>query len=167
MKGDFKTRLTERLKQMTPEYNLILESFFKDTVLCGGLVLQVALDEYWETDIDLFTTKDDLKSIGDHPFRVYPRGCTMIPGVKQCYSGVLENNASMDIIHITSLADLFSGFDFDFCKIWYDGTSLHMINREAVETKSCTVNVDADHMRKPEERIKKYRQRGFKIKFLE
>lgn len=69
----------------------------------------------------------------------------------------------IDIIQITSLDDVFSGFDFDFCKVWFDGSHFHIKCPEAVLTRTCSINDDLVVLRKADVRIPKYEARGFTI----
>lgn len=71
------------------------------------------------------------------------------------------------IIHITSLNSVFKGFDFDFCKVWYDGKNFHAACPESVSTLSCVVPNSIVRRRVAHLRIPKYQSRGFSISYEE
>lgn len=156
-------KVKKRLKEITPHYQLILDVLSPNTILSGGFLLQTMIGQKWKTDVDFFTTDYNLKSIGEdwEPIS-YPLGYDVVPGVIKVYSGKL-GEVKIDIVHITNLDELFDGFDFDFCKIWCDGKDIYAINMDSVETKTCTINKESWQLRKPKERISKYRNRGFTI----
>ena len=160
---------------------LIMSVLDHNKVLCGGLVLQTILGEEWKTDIDIFTTDRVLTSIGPIPFKEMKKESEylVVPGVFKVYHGTIcgkvhdtingqTNNTvediGIDIIHISSLDDVFAGFDFDFCKVWFDGYNFHMKAPNSVLDKVCTVDEDSVTLRKAETRIPKYESRGFTIK---
>jgi hypothetical protein len=58
-------------------------------------------------------------------------------------------------------------FDISICKVIYDGNKLHILNFNELATKSGIVKYvdnDTNTIDKTNERIKKYEQRGFKLK---
>lgn len=158
-------RLYERLKELTNYHSEILSLLNKSTVLCGGLVLQVMTNKRWDTDIDIYTTDTNMTKL---PFgdwtgtRSDKQGYMVIPGILGVYTGKI-NDVSIDIIHMTSLEEVFRGFDFDFCKVWFDGKEFHAAEPESVRTQTCTISNDPVRLRKSNERIPKYESRGFTI----
>ena len=152
-----------KLRKITNLWGPITSVLNSNTVLCGGLVLQTILGENWNTDIDIFTT-EHLTSIDGLQFnRCCDDSYTIIPGVKDLYRGEFYG-VKIDIIHMTSLDDVFSGFDFDFCKVSFDGQHFHMKNPYSVLHKVCTLHESAVCLKKASERIPKYEARGFTIK---
>ena len=143
---------------------------YPQTVLCGELVLQPLVGMTWSTTVDIFTTNTSIKSL---PFGEWTRLCNeQTPGVIDVYScKVLAHWISsvdgycpqvrINIIHISSLQDLFLGFDFDFCKVWFDGNMIHVENYESVKTRSCKII----HTNKQDidSHIEKYRKLGFTV----
>lgn len=124
-------------------------------------MLQAVLAEEWETDIDIFTTKeDDLELVGTWAPR--KTAYDLIMGVTGVTRGTLPDGVKIDIIHITDLYTLFQGFDLSFCKVWFDGSEIHIADEYAVENKTCVV-AHTD-LRNKEERFQKYRDRRFEIK---
>ena len=65
---------------------------------------------------------------------------------------------------MSDLQDVFKGFDFDFCKVWFDGKEFHAADTLSVETLSCTLSKDPVKCRNPSVRIPKYEARGFSIR---
>lgn len=164
-----------KLRQITPYWQNIVDILNGETFLCGGLLLQTVLCEQWDTDIDIFTTNRDLKSLSFGIWNGEPRGKTYeaIPGVIDVYTGIVPNgkytngtfkDLSIDIIQIYDIQSLFYGFDFDFCKIRFDGKNILIEDPISVFNKSCVVK-NIYVMRNKDERVKKYTNRGFIIKF--
>jgi hypothetical protein len=52
-------------------------------------------------------------------------------------------------------------FDFDFCKVYFDGNTLTVLDQESVDTKTCKLRRSVDHYYK--KRVDKYKDRGFTI----
>ena len=162
--------MTARLMKITPHWKEIMNVLGPDTFLCGGLVLQTILGETWDSDIDIFTTNRDLTQFDFGTWTSVEKesAYTIIPGVIKVYSGCVTSNdqnsdQKIDIIQMTSLEEAFSGFDFDFCKVWFDGYHFHIKHPEAVLSKTCTINNDLVTLRKADVRIPKYESRGFTI----
>lgn len=157
----------------------LLSPYHQQTVLCGGLVLQLLVGKTWPTDIDIFTSNTSIKSL---PFGEWTQArkssqYIQIPGVIDIYNGTIPAHGvqgspeycppvHIDIIHISSLQELFLGFDFDFCKVWFDGIMIHVEDYESVRTRSCKVTGDR-FLRKVDVRMEKYRGRGFTIELDE
>jgi hypothetical protein len=163
---DYITMIFKLKKILTmTSIELIMSILNSNTVLCGGLILQTILLEEWPTDIDIFTTDHTLTSIGSVQFDEMKNEYMVIPGIRKVYRGKIED-ISIDIVHISCLDDVFSGFDFDFCKVWFDKYNFHMKNPKSVLDKMCIINEDADNiiLRKASIRIPKYESRGFIIK---
>jgi len=141
--------------------DFVLNFLDQNTRIVGGLVLQTILDEEWDTDIDIYTVLDfdELDLPGD--WQEYPNtiGYISIPGVKKVYR---DNSLGIDLIIITDWKTIFAGFDFDFCKCWFDGKDFGMENPESVMKKYCIVNGDLRY--NGHNRVEKYRKRGFTIK---
>ena len=154
--------MISKLKKITPYWEKIMKSLGPETVLCGGIVLQTILGETWDSDIDIFTTNKDLTSFEFGTWQSVQKESSymIVPGVIKVYTNV---NDKIDIIQITSLEEVFAGFDFDFCKVWFDGQHFHIKHPESVLTKTCFVNDDLISLRKAEIRIPKYESRGFTI----
>ena len=152
-----------KLKRMVNNPEHILNYLNNNTRIVGGLVLQVILAEEWTTDIDIYTTLDinpnEIKIPGkwsEYPNKI---GYNIIPGVKRVYH---DDQNNIDLILISDWETVFSGFDFDFCKCWFNGKDFGIENPESVIRKRCTVNFNSLRYR-PTQRIKKYRKRGFII----
>jgi len=153
-----------KLKTVTKLYKDVINLIDEKSVLCGGLVLQTIIGEKWDTDIDIFTTETDLskfKSTGVWD-KSLNAGYDCISGVTNVFRGHLHDGTPSDIIQITNLSELFNGFDFEFCKCWFDGTNIHAINTESILTKSCDA-INWSGARNFEKRCEKYRKRGFTI----
>ena len=153
-----------RLKKLTDKWQEILSLLGPDMVLTGGFVLQTVLGLEWPTDIDIVTTKALF-----HPgFGSWKR--SKYGELFPSYSGKYQN-LKIDIIRMYGLKEI-DKFDFDFCKIWFDGKEVHMMYPEAVKSKTCLVDYDPHgfihengHPQVHDKtRIEKYRKRGFNVK---
>jgi len=167
-------RMRERLIELTEHADTIMDLLGWDTFLSGGLVLQTMLGERWPTDIDIYTTNGDLSrfaSLG--PFKeVNPEkdefrhdfGYTTLNGVNQVLSATKEEGeCKIDIIVVSGMMDVFSGFDFDFCKCWFDGEEFGAEEVDSILTKSCVTRRERNELRNYPGRRQKYEDRGFTI----
>jgi len=161
--GD-KVLISAKLRKLTDKWQDIINVLDHSTILIGGLVLQSVLGDKWDTDIDIFTTNYNFNrfDFGMWKETTLVSKYTMIPGVIRTFKG-FYNGLTIDIIHITSVPELFRGFDFDFCKTWFDGERIRMANPDSVLNKTCTVSLNDVTLRNIDERILKYEARGFTI----
>ena len=159
--------IVDRIHEMLPKYGEFLLSLIgPEFRIIGSLPLQCMLGERWEgSDVDIYTTLDVEKiklpegiKLIEVPKKV---GYVKIPGVVKMWEVV---GANIDIIQITDWDTIWTGIDFDFCKCYYDGTKCLAICPQSVKTKSCVTNYFRVRV---DERIDKYRERGFKIEINE
>ena len=165
MKNIFKENVCSRSNTYSDEIMSIL-STHPQTVLCGELVLQPLVGMTWSTTIDIFTTNTSIKSLSFGEWtRVYREQSPGVINVYSCkvpvhdFSSITGYHPQIRIIHISSLQELFLGFDFDFCKVWFDGNIIHVENYESVKTRSCKVG--RVNKRDIDSRIEKYHKLGF------
>ncbi len=149
-----------KLKKMIEDPSSILNHLNQNTRIVGGLVLQTILNEEWKTDIDIYTVHDVDELTLEGEWTEYPNrvGYILIPGVKRVYR---DDQNHIDLIVISDWETVFSGFDFDFCKCWFDGKEFGMENPESVMKKHTVVNGELRYQGK--NRTEKYEQRGFTI----
>lgn len=93
-------RLKDKLKGMTEYYENILAVLNENTVLCGGLILQVMTNKNWETDVDIFTTDHSLTRLNFGVWTEVPkkREYIIIPGIVNIYNGKI-GAVSIDITY--------------------------------------------------------------------
>lgn len=160
--------MKERLREITSDADAIISMLDEDTIIAGGLALQCILGEKWETsDIDIFTRLDTSKAqlkFKQFKWKPMPKkiGYVDIPGVVQIWTTTTVDGVKFDLIQVTDFEKLWRGFDFDFCKCYFDGTNLVALHPKSVKTRSCVV--ERCRFRVPE-RVAKYETRGFKITF--
>jgi hypothetical protein len=86
--------------------------------------------------------------------------------------GQFASYAYFDILVVSNekpLVDVVNSFDLSFCKIWYDGTNVISMDREGLLNKTGELGEDyvksfLDGNKYTIERVKKYKERGYKIK---
>ena len=153
----------ERLDKMNVNYDLFEPILKADTtVISGGLITQILTDLEWKTDIDIFTTdKEVLTYFKEKRFIPTPLGINYGSSYN-VYRFSVNKNITVDIIIVLDLMKAIGNFDLDFCKCWFDGEDFNVINSQSILTKTH----DRPHLNKTcnlEERIAKYRKRGFTI----
>lgn len=143
------------------------------TVLSGGFVLQTILGEYWQTDLDIFTNDADKvieelnnqcewisqprlvdrKTVGS--YESYPP----LQVIERVYRGEIIKGVYIEIIESRDPIQNIKNFDFDFCKCYYNGANFHVLNTQAIVTKSCSLPQNKVY----QHRVDKYQLRGFTI----
>jgi len=159
-------------------------------VIAGSFPLQVFLGETYEnSDIDIFGIKVNTNGVNTYLSQFYtgvyqeypdPKGyfgfdkgtnnfiiCEVIkytlPRITIQVISFLNTGQKKPIIHNTgdiTSEFTFERFDFDFCKIAYDGSTLWIENPESLATKSCSVKL-LRCTQKTIGRMEKYESRGF------
>lgn len=162
--------MARRLRQMGINYETISPIFYvPDTVLSGGLVVQTMLGEFWQTDLDIFTT--DAKTViailkETHPYWIHDIA-ELSTHMAENYSteykarvwrGEIVKGVIVEIIQVQNIDTCMKGFDLDFCKCYFDGRNFHAYNVEALMTKTHK----GRHTIK-KNRTYKYEMRGFLI----
>ena len=64
------------------------------------------------------------------------------------------------VIDGQDLVGMVGRFDLNFCKVYYDGKTLHVMDWDSIMTSTTKINWEFDHR---STRAEKYRQRGFTI----
>lgn len=169
--SDDLTAVTEKLRRLTPHYQGILDVLSPGTTeITGSLIVQALLNETWESDIDIVTTDKTFCSL---PFGKwltcvgYTERYKDIPGLFNVINGEINGNGGrsvkIDIIQVENIQNHIAMYDFDFCKVRFDGSEIHISNYDAIESKSCSVTRKSNRFHNLNERVAKYRKRGFKI----
>lgn len=162
--------MARRLRQMGIDYELIRPIFEVDnTVLSGGLVVQTMLGEFWQTDLDIFTTDaeaviealqqahpywtEDIKELSKHMAAQYSTEYKA-----RVWRGEFVKGVIVEVIEVRSIESAIKGFDLDFCKCYFDGRNFHTYNVEALMTKTHKGRHSIKN-----NRTRKYEMRGFMI----
>ena len=162
------TQMVTRLSELTDDSGTIMDLLGWDTFLSGGLVLQTMLGERWDTDIDIYTTNDDLSRFESLGLFVEAEpdkdefGYSSLAGVKRVMTST-SGLCKIDVIVVTGMIDVFNGFDFDFCKCCFDGEEFVTEHADAILTKSCATARVEWGLRNYPHRRRKYEDRGFTI----
>jgi len=165
MSDDLRT-MTKKLQQLTPHYQCVLDILSESTtVLSGGLVLQTLLQTSWPTDIDILTTDTTLSKLPIGTWTKFERtDYNAIPGMIGLVKGTIPAiggfTINVDIIQVKNIEEHIANYDFDFCKVSFDGEEFHIEDCDAVNSKSCVVKTSKTNL---ENRMTKYKSRGFKI----
>jgi hypothetical protein len=151
-----------------------------NSFIAGSFPLQVYLNESWkDSDIDIFTTG---KYISQHLISknyrykiIFSKDMEdVINSVNSRYAGkfdsviefTLHTGTRLQVIQTEaaiSMDTVLGSFDFDFCKVAWDGHSFTMHNRGAIDKRECEYNVNRKINHKCAERLAKYESRGFTI----
>lgn len=166
-----------RLLKLGLTYSQI-ESIFKvgTTILSGGFIVQTLTGDYWQTDLDIYTT--DAKAVimelnKTNEWVVPPKivdretagsyeGTYPLTTIKVVYRGELLKGVYVEIIETADPFQTVKEFDFDFCKCYFDGTNFVALHQNAITSKSCQIS----QSKYDEKRAKKYRLRGFTVNVL-
>ena len=183
--ADFKSRLDWSLNSygLDPEvlYDLLSQN---NCVIAGSLPLSVLLEEPWTpSDINIFGTTESVVAINNYLSKYFNDGWNWNLDDDTDFFGY---DTEDDVFHTTSYSlpktnirvtsfntwtstqtklfveELFDYFDFDFCKVAFDGNDLYINSPESLFTRSTNVkllrvNDSTLH------RIDEYISRGFKI----
>ena len=180
----FKTRLDWTLNNygLDPEvlYNLLSQN---NCVIAGSLPLSVLLEEPWTpSDINIFGSTESVVEINNYLSEYFNGGNWYSDSDTDFFGYTIEDN----IFHTTSYSlpkinidvtsfdtwtssqtklfveELFGYFDFDFCKIAFDGNDLYIDSPESLFTRSTNVKLlQTYHLTL--NRVDRYISRGFKI----
>lgn len=145
-------------------------------VIAGSYPLQVYHSKTWAgSDIDIFAT--DIETLLPLLEKYYGKAVSIRK--KEPYSQSKERYADftkcnvydfmapkikVQLVHILELpnsTDIIERFDFDFCKIYFDGEKMYL--NKSVKTMTCQYD-ESRHINKVTyHRMTKYEGRGFKI----
>jgi len=145
-------------------------TYRENTWVAGGLLRDYILDRK-PKDVDIYTTNPELESIlskgstrGASSFK--PRGkeyAYTMNGIKQVYSVEFPELIADIIVLAPGVGDferwMRSNFDADICKVWWDGSQLHLTEEfeRDVRNKTITYHPEAPSNNDHIERImKKY-----------
>lgn len=172
--------IRSRMNRMGVNYDIFKDILDENTVLSGGLIVQTMLGEFWQSDIDIFTTDSDkviahlnkpshhweqqLELLTNAHAENYGSYCNIV------YRGQYTKGVYIEIIQVRSIIDTMRDFDLDFCKCWFDGRNFHTLDATALTTKTHHGQVIGyaqanENVRKlvKASRIGKYERRGFTI----
>lgn len=161
--------MQSRFRKMGIDYANI-NPIFKvgKTVLSGGLIVQTMIGEFWQSDVDIYTT--DAKGVIDILCKLYPYwieepkvlGHSYNDHYKvshDMYRGIYVKGVFVEIMQVIDpVAAISSTFDLDFCKCYFDGTNFHTLHPVALATKTHQGRIAIT-----KERTYKYKMRGFTI----
>lgn len=178
-----KNRLkNDRVKDVDELFEMLLKT---NSVIAGSYPLQVYLGEKWnKSDLDIFTFSEEMIKYLEEK---YGNGVNITikylskkhKNSKYKYFSeqgkldkVIEFKTEtdfkvqviryMDLIEDVNVVDYtFDRFDFNFCKVGFDGKELHIFDKNSVINKM--TNYDLNHKLTPKtlERLLKYEKRGF------
>lgn len=161
--------MQSRFRKMGIDYANINPIFkIGKTVLSGGLIVQTMLGEFWQSDVDIYTT--DAKAVIEVLCKLHPYWLEEPKGIGHSYNNETEISYNVYrgtyvkgvIVEIMEVVDPVSGinnnFDFDFCKCYFDGTDFHALNPIALATKTHKGRTAIT-----KGRTYKYEMRGFTI----
>ena len=140
-------------------------------VIAGGFILKAIHNGDWDTDIDIFTSNghiiSDLINMGgvcskkaeeyDGDF-IKPQLISVTSIHSNNILKIPNKNIKIDVVLVRDVKYAIGEFDLDFCKVWYDGTTVATNHFCAVYNKIST-GLTADCG----DRAEKYRARGFTI----
>lgn len=124
-------------------------------------ILKEFTKKYFNVSKNIFIKKivhtKDTKGLGGYNFISYRIKCN-------------NGNCDLDLILVDFAAKEFiKTFDFDICKVYYDGKKLDAINRTVFLDNTCVNNYICNKLKgnvkklEQEGRVSKYRERGFAI----
>ena len=179
----FKETLINKIEKSGLNYKELMDSVNSlDGVISGSIILQCILNEHWNSDIDIYVYSE-----GNIDFRGIFNTCnnkideTDFKDIK--FSGYLKtskninklikfklNSVPIDLIFIDKPYKYYfkEDFDFDFCKNYFDGNELKVLNYESIINKTHFYNmIDIysiiNNSKFIKKRFDKYKERGFKI----
>ena len=189
----FKTTLINKLENCGINYEEFIESVNSINAACeaaskavisGSLILQCILDEHWNSDIDIYIYGmndfkiNDLKIFEKKINKVNESDAKKIDFFDYLKSSkninklikFKLNGVPIDLIFINKPhQDYFKeNFDFDFCKNYFDGNQLTILNCDSIINKTCfykihNINYLINNSMFIKKRFDKYKSRGFKI----
>ena len=175
---DFRHKLTKRLnKQAINTADLLTKLEETNSIIAGSYPLQTILNEEWESsDLDIFTGNKSMLKYFDQFYTPY-----LLTDEKDKYKYTYESkvveyktptNFKIQVIYSDKFAltsdniavkdKVFKHFDFDFCKVGFDGKTLYVANPKAVKDRKITYDFSKLTM-KTYERLLKYEKRGFTL----
>jgi len=159
--------MRSRLRKMGVNYDDISPIFdVETTIIAGGLILQIMLEEFWQSDINIFTTSAQVVInilYSHHPYwikdidRVYDDECNhSIPFKK--YVGEYVGGVNITVTEVQDVTDEIHVFDLDFCQCYFNGCSFYTMNPDSLINRTHRGFVEINSAR-----AKKYEMRGFTI----
>lgn len=142
-----------------------------ESVIAGSLPLQIVLGETWvDSDLDIFCKNQEMLLYFNQFYKAYPISEADSKRYNVVFDQVVEYHTptgfKIQVIWSKSLKeivkDTLDRFDFDFCKVAFDGDKFHIAVPEAVKSRSCTFNYNPHSTSiKNYHRLIKYEKRGF------
>lgn len=153
-------------------------------IITGSTIMQILLNEKWDSDIDIFTNKNTeinfnfskLRKtvLSDKKYKKYNK--LPIVNLTQYYSNESEctdAECGLKVFEIVKMDtescdpnDIVRDFDLSGVKCWFDGTTLFVNKPEYTFNKIMFIDLDINKNLTNEKRIEKYTKRGFEIRSI-
>lgn len=142
-------------------------------VLSGSTIIQILLDENWDTDTDIFTNKNT-----EFEIKLTSIERTNVShGNKYGYLKLLPTSVVsyfnsdykkiLDVVKMdTDSCDpnlIIRDFDLSGLKCWFDGTTLFVNRPYDIFNKTLYIDININKEDVNNKRIEKYEKRGFKV----
>ena len=164
-------KIDKRLDELNLKSPLFIEKIkILDACLSGSFILQCILDEYWESDIDIYINLQRIELILGNDKKLLEKN---LISFFYCYDfsdyNLIElneewlsksygrckdlvyllkfklNNINIDFVIVSCTVRYFiEGFDFDFNKIYYDGYVVHAFDWKSIKNRISYNNCDGD-----------------------
>ena len=145
-----------------------------NSIVAGSFPLQIYLNETWNSsDMDIFTHDRSVLSF----FGIDPEDTNNKNEIGRTYNSIAAYKNFCDTLYevrhnglrvqiiLSDKLDMIENFDFDVCKIYFDGSKkYHTEHHDAITSKTITFNVDRKATNTSVFRLEKYEYRGFTMK---
>lgn len=178
----------EYMPQIIEEIKRINEIPGSKAIITGSTVMQILLNEKWDSDIDIFTNKNTeinfnfskLRKVvnSDKKYKKYNNKLPIV-NLTQYFAGsdlagsdlAGSNCVASKVFEIVKMDtdscdpnDIVHDFDLSGVKCWFDGTTLHINMPDYTFNKIMFLDNTLNKNTTNEKRIEKYINRGFEIR---
>ncbi len=144
-------------------------------IITGSTLMQILLNEKWDSDIDIFTNKNteinlnfaNLRKnvLSDKKYQKYNNKLPIV-NLTQYYNK--DKNKVFEIVKMDTEScdpnDIVHNFDLSGTKCWFDGTTLFINKPDYTFNKIMFIDTRINQDSVNEKRIEKYTKRGFEIR---
>lgn len=163
----------EYMPQIIEEIKRINEIPGCKAIITGSTILQILLNEKWDSDIDIFTNKNteinfnfaNLRKVvsSDKKYKKYNNILTIV-NLTQYFA---TDDKVFEIVKMDTESynpnDIVHDFDLSGIKCWFDGTTLFINRPDYTFNKTMFIDTTINKDNVNKKRIEKYTNRGFEI----